>query len=88
MHTKFLKKFSRDLDKIKQPKDKKVILQLIQNIQKSNSLDDISNIKKLVGFSNAYRIRSGNIRLGVFVDGDTIEFARVAHRKNIYKIFP
>ena len=88
MHTKFLKKFSKDLDKIKQPKDKKVILQLIQNIQKSNSLDDISNIKKLAGFSNAYRIRSGNIRLGVFVDGDTIEFARVAHRKNIYKIFP
>ncbi|MEQ6118067.1 hypothetical protein [Reichenbachiella sp. MALMAid0571] len=46
------------------------------------------NIKKLVGFSDAYRIRSGNIRIGVFVDGDTIEFARIAHRKNIYNIFP
>ncbi len=44
MEVKFLKKFSKDLDKIDQPKDKNAILQVIQDIQNCNSLDEISNV--------------------------------------------
>ncbi|MFY0654212.1 MAG: hypothetical protein JXQ96_19400 [Cyclobacteriaceae bacterium] len=54
MKTKFLKKFSKDLDKITQPKDKESILSIIQKVQSSNSFDDISNVKKLAGFVNAF----------------------------------
>jgi mRNA interferase RelE/StbE len=89
MQTRFLKKFSKDLDKFTQPKDKKAILQIIQNVKECNSLDDIPNVKKLTGYANAFRIRSGNLRVGVFVDEQkTVEFARIAFRKDIYNIFP
>ncbi|MEQ9288616.1 MAG: hypothetical protein RIG77_16970 [Cyclobacteriaceae bacterium] len=81
MQTRFLKKFSKDLDKLKQPKDKKAILNIIHEVQASSSLDNIQNVKKLTEFTNAYRIRSGNLRLGVFIDEETVEFARVAFRK-------
>jgi mRNA interferase RelE/StbE len=88
MRVIFLKKFSKDLDKINQTKDLKSISNIIQQVEKVNKLEDIPGVKKLVGFEDAYRIRSGNFRIGVFVNDQTVEFARVAHRKDIYKIFP
>ena len=47
MQTKILRKFSKDLDKIKQPKDKKAILQIIQKVKRCSSFDEIPNSKKL-----------------------------------------
>ncbi|WP_374754821.1 type II toxin-antitoxin system RelE family toxin [Dyadobacter psychrophilus] len=44
--------------------------------------------KKLKGFSNAYRIRIGDYRVGIFVENNIVELARIAHRKDIYKVFP
>lgn len=49
---------------------------------------DIQNISKLKGYKNAYRIRIGSYQIGVFIEHDTVEFARVVHRKNIYNVFP
>jgi mRNA interferase RelE/StbE len=42
----------------------------------------------LVGFSNAYRIRLGDFRVGLFLDNDVVTLARILHRKDIYKLFP
>lgn len=88
METVFLKKFSKDLDKIKKPKDLRSILEIIELTKSAESIEEITGVKKLTGFEDAYRIRSGDYRIGVFVNSDTVEFARVAHRKEIYKIFP
>lgn len=88
MQVAFLKKFSKDLDKITQPKDRKALLEVIKLVKEVNKLEDVPGVKKLTGFNDAFRIRSGNYRIGVFVDGKVVQFARVAHRKDIYKIFP
>ncbi len=47
MQTKILRNFSKDLDKIKQPKDKKAILQIIQKVKRCSSFDEIPNSNKL-----------------------------------------
>jgi mRNA interferase RelE/StbE len=88
MEVLFLKKFSKDLDKIKKPKYLKSIVEVIELVKSVESLEEVSGVKKLTGFEDAFRIRSGNYRIGVFVEGDVVQFARVAHRKDIYKIFP
>ena len=88
MEVIFLKKFSKDLDKINKPKDQKSIVEVIQSVKNIQNLDELSGIKKLTGFDDAFRIRSGNYRIGIFVDQNVVQFARVAHRKDIYKIFP
>jgi mRNA interferase RelE/StbE len=88
MKVQYLKKFSKDLDNLTKPKDKNVVLQVILSIKDAKTLADINNIKKLTGFSNAYRVRVGDYRIGIFVEGDIVQFARIAHRKDIYKIFP
>ena len=88
MKVEFLKKFSKDLDKIKRPKDKESVLEIIKSAKQAENLNEIVGVKKLVGFKDAYRIRSGDMRIGIFFEGDRIQFARVAHRKEIYRIFP
>jgi mRNA interferase RelE/StbE len=36
----------------------------------------------------AFRIRTGNYRIGIIFHQQTVYFAEVAHRKEIYKLFP
>jgi mRNA interferase RelE/StbE len=84
----FLKKFSKDIDKIKKPKEKNSILEVIELIKSATVIEEVSGVKKLTGFDDAFRIRSGDYRIGIFIESDTIAFARVAHRKEIYRIFP
>ena len=64
------------------------IAELIESVEQAEVLFDIANIKKLKGHSNAYRIRLGDFRIGVFLQEDTVVFARVVHRKDIYDVFP
>jgi mRNA interferase RelE/StbE len=84
----YLKKFSKDLDRIKKPKDRESILEIIKLVKQVQVFTEVSGIKKLKGYDDAFRIRSGDYRIGVFVSEELVEFARVAHRKDIYKIFP
>ena len=88
MEVEFLSKFSDDLDSVSQKSIKSKIIRLIELFESSNSLSKIPQIKKLTGHRNAYRIRIGNYRLGIFVEGSTVQFARIVHRKNIYEVFP
>lgn len=88
MEVVFLKKFSKDLNKIHQSSEKKAILAVIKQVKSANNIKEIDNLRKLSGFKDAYRIRAGNIRIGVFITKDNVEFARVLHRKDIYKLFP
>ncbi len=88
MNVQYLKKFSKDLDKIVRPKDRQTILEVIQKVKKVEKFEQVPGVRKLVGYPDAYRIRSGDYRIGVYVDGNKVEFARIAHRKVIYKIFP
>jgi mRNA interferase RelE/StbE len=88
MKVAYLAKFSKDLDKLRQAKDKEAILRTIEEVKQATSLPQLSGVKKLSGFQNAYRIRCGHFRIGIFLEDDTAVFARVAHRKDIYDIFP
>ncbi|MGH2575743.1 MAG: type II toxin-antitoxin system RelE family toxin [Ignavibacteria bacterium] len=88
MKVEFLSKFNKDLDKIKSDNIKNSILKVIQSVENVNSLSDIKNIKKLTGFRNAYRIRIGNYRIGLYYENNILEFVRILHRKDIYKVFP
>jgi mRNA interferase RelE/StbE len=88
MKTEFLKKFYRDLDKITIQNVRSSIADTIEDIESASTIGEIKNIKKLSGFRNAYRIKIGDYRIGVFIEKGTVEFARIAHRKDIYKLFP
>jgi len=84
----YLKSFSKDLDNIKYDRVRNNVIDLIDNIKKANSLSDLKNVKKLSGSKIAYRIRLGDYRVGFFFENNTLELAKIQHRKDIYKNFP
>jgi mRNA interferase RelE/StbE len=88
MKTEFLKQFYKDLDRIPSQSVRKDIKDSIINVEEAFLLRDIINLKKLTGYKNAYRIKIGNYRIGVYIDHSIVEFARVLHRKDIYRVFP
>lgn len=88
MQVEFLYKFSKDIERINIKSVKANLVKLIDQVESSESLDGISNLKKLVGHKFAYRVRISHYRVGFFSDGNTVTFARNVHRKDIYKVFP
>ena len=88
MRVIFGKLFSKDLLKIKDLTLKNDIIQAIVELENSESIQNLSNIKKMKGHSEAYSMRIGKYRLGFYFDGEIIELVRFAKREDIYKLFP
>jgi mRNA interferase RelE/StbE len=89
MRTEYLPTFIKELKALKSTPVYTTIKNLaFQDILTCQNLSDISNIKKLKGGDNAYRIRVGDYRIGFFIVGDAITFSRVLHRREFYRYFP
>jgi mRNA interferase RelE/StbE len=88
MKVEFLAQFNKDLDKIDDLKIKLKLKRIIELIESSQNLSCIQQVKKLSSFKNAFRIKIGDFRVGFFLNNGVIEFARVVHRKDIYKVLP
>ncbi|MGC8765781.1 MAG: type II toxin-antitoxin system RelE family toxin [Brevinematia bacterium] len=90
MKVLYSKAFDKDIDKIN---DKEIFFRLNKVIEEVKVAKDkryISNMKKIKGSKDYYRIKIGDYRIGIKVNdrGDEVEFIRFAHRKDIYKYFP
>ena len=89
MIVEFDKSFNKSIIRLK---DKSIAQKLEKLIETLESIDTISrapNLKKLTGFQTYYRIRIGDYRVGIEkINDKTIRLIAVAHRKDIYKIFP
>ncbi len=88
MQVEFLAKFSKDIDQISVKSVKSNLVKLIEQLEAEENLNNIPNLKKLAGHKSAYRVRIGNYRVGFFYENNKIIFARIIHRKDIYKVFP
>ena len=87
MKTEFLKQFYKDLDKLP-TSVKDDVANAIENVEAASRTTEIKNLKKMVGFKYAYRIKIKDYRIGVIIENGIVEFVRVNHRKDIYNIFP
>jgi mRNA-degrading endonuclease RelE of RelBE toxin-antitoxin system len=89
MKVEYLPSFLKNLKALKSsPVYNSIFTLVFEEIPKTQSLQDISQVKKLKGSSSAYRIRVGDYRIGFFFENETIKFACVLHRKEIYRSFP
>ena len=89
MNVEYLPSFLKDLKALKSTPTFAAIKMLsFEEIPACETLDEIRNLKKLTGYDDCYRIRVGDYRLGLIIEGDLITFARVLHRRDIYRYFP
>jgi mRNA interferase RelE/StbE len=85
---RFKESFVRDLRHIKDKGLFTRVRELIELVEQAPHLGQVANLKKLRGGGNYYRIRVGDYRIGLTMDGDAITFVRFLHRKDIYRYFP
>jgi mRNA interferase RelE/StbE len=82
------RQFEKDTEKELSKKLQLQLADIIQQIQQADHLMEISNLKKMKGYKNAYRIRLGEYRIGFLFENNTIKLSRVMNRKEIYRYFP
>ena len=80
------KSFERDVKKLPVQVHRQ-LKEIIEQLSFVSSLQEVS-LSKMEGSKNAYRIRFGNYRIGIYLEGDQIVLSRVLDRKDIYKYFP
>lgn len=62
---------------------------VFQELESENPFE-LGYLEKLKGYDDKYKIRVGDYRIGVTVNSETktLICQRIAHRKDIYRIFP
>lgn len=88
MELVFLRSFIQDFKAVRDPATRRKMERAVKQLEAADSLSEIPNLRKLEGFTNAYRVRIGDHRIGFFLHRGKIELARIAYRKDIYRIFP
>ena len=88
MNVIFKKAFLKDLQKL--PLDIRTIVEkeVFETFPNLQNLLTQSQVKKIVGYENYYRIRVRSYRVGFELRSETVVFYRVLHRKEIYRYFP
>ncbi|MEH1872526.1 type II toxin-antitoxin system RelE family toxin [Nostoc sp.] len=88
MNIDFRKSFEKDLNNIRDEALLKKIKAVIEEVQNTENLADISNIKKVQADGNYYHVRIGDYRVGIAVSESIVIFVRVLYRKDVYRYFP
>ncbi|MGB0564785.1 MAG: type II toxin-antitoxin system RelE family toxin [Spirulinaceae cyanobacterium] len=89
MNVEYRKLFLKDLKKLKKQPIYSVLYELVfTTLPQAKSIQALPNVKALVGAPNRYRIRVGNYRVGIEINGDNVEVMRVLHRREFYRYFP
>lgn len=89
MEVQYRQVFLKDLKQLKSSTSYQRIYDLaFTTLEEINTLEEIPDIKAMRGYAGRYRIRIGNYRIGIEVNGDVIEVMRVLHRREFYRYFP
>lgn len=89
MEVVFDRSFLKAITKLKDKELKLRIEKLIVEVEQADTLADIKHLKKMEGFKTFYRIRVGDYRVGIELESKKlVRFITIAHRKDIYSIFP
>ncbi|BAZ84612.1 type II toxin-antitoxin system RelE family toxin [Dolichospermum compactum] len=89
MEVQYRQAFLKDLKQLKSSTSYQRIYELaFTTLEKINLLEEIPDIKAMRGYTGRYRIRIGDYRIGIEVNGDIIEVMRVLHRREFYRYFP
>ncbi len=84
MQVEFSKDFYKSLKKL----DKILLKRIDSSVSKiaaAKSIFDLSNVKKLEGYINLYRIRIGDYRLIFRLKTELVIILIIVHRKDVYK---
>ena len=85
----YTKRFLKELAKLPREVQEKSEKIVFEDLTRNNPFD-LGYIEQMTGYSGKYKIRVGKYRIGITIEKTSklIICQRVAHRKDIYKVFP
>lgn len=84
----FRRSFLRDLKAVRENKLLDQVARVMRGAEEAGSLRELAHVKPMEGHKGCYRVRVGAYRIGLYLDGETLEFVRFLDRKDIYRYFP
>jgi mRNA interferase RelE/StbE len=88
LKAEFKTSFVKDLERVRDALLRNRIRETIEQVERAPSFQEVENVKKLRGGERFYRIRIGDYRIGLTLEGDTAIFVRCLHRRDLYRHFP
>ncbi|MBL7127818.1 MAG: type II toxin-antitoxin system RelE/ParE family toxin [Ignavibacteria bacterium] len=88
MKIEYKKKFLKELAKIPSKFRSPIEEFVFEELPSLESIIRSKKIEKMKGYSNHYKIRFGNYRVGLKTEKDTVILERVLHRRDIYRYYP
>lgn len=82
---RFLKELSKLPKEVQSRAEKIAFEELI-----SNDPFELGYLEQMTGYADKYKIRLGNYRIGITLNksAEIVICQRIAHRKDIYRVFP
>lgn len=79
--------FARDMRGIHRNYHQRVA-QIIEELEVAQDTRQIRNLEPCEGTNNAYRIRMGDYRIGIYIENNIIKVKRIGKRGDFYNYFP
>ena len=85
----YTKRFLNELASLPVEIQNRVEPLVFEELESENPFE-LGYLEKLKGYTDKYKIRVGDYRIGITTDKETqiLICERIAHRKDIYRIFP
>ena len=89
MEVEYSSSFTRDLRRMRNAALLRRIDRRIAELEAAAMLSDVSGVERLKSQGGRYyRIKVGDYRLGIALEGDTVVLVRFMHRRDVYRHFP
>jgi mRNA interferase RelE/StbE len=83
------KRFLKDLATLPARTREEIELFVFETLPACSSLERIGTVERMQGHKGFYKVRFGDYRVGLRVEtGGSVEVMVVAHRREIYRLFP
>lgn len=82
------RRFRRDVRGIGSAQIRRRLEQVIQELIEADNITEVTGVSRLRAEGLHYRIRIGDYRLGITMDGETAVLSRFLPRGEIYRYFP
>lgn len=85
----YTKRFLKDLASLPKAIQQRAEVIVFQELNSTNPFG-LGYLEKMTGYTDKYKIRMGDYRIGITMDKQTqtIICQRIAHRRDIYRVFP
>ena len=88
MRVEFRRSFVKDVGRVRDRGLRERVREVIERLEAAGALQEIEGVKRLRGGEGYYRIRVGDYRLGLILEGEKVVLVRFLHRKEVYRYFP